>query len=376
MGLKLRNGEWVYVDRFVCFKDDVSSGPSANDTSFTNPLGTLVQGPQGDPGPGTSISQGYANQGSSTAVPNPFFSSSTPFAAGSTAASGVGMSDSGAGATFTSLANPGANVPTGTTGVFESGAAPFQTFGQVGQATGQGLNVGGATSAPGAPGGVTPPGGVDPTQGGGVPFQSAPPTNNNAPAPPAAQGGSFLDNLFSSVSKSVSSNPLSFLGAAGMAYNAYNANQAMKDIPSLSQIAPQLRQQAASLNAQGQQLASYLTSGSLPPGLQASLDQATKSAKATIISNFASRGMSTDPTKNSALASELAAVDAQAVVSTAQIGQNLMQTGINETQLSSGLYTTLANIDNAAQQRIQQSIANFAAALAPSKGVTLNLGKG
>lgn len=390
MGLKWRNLEFVYVDPFICFKDDVSSGPSSDDTSFSNPLQTIFSGFGSStgsgigPDPATAMPGAGAIGGGSSAAeamtgsrgaPQFSIGGSSSFSPESSASSGAGGASPGGASPFSSIASPGV----GTTGVFGAGAQPFQTFGNVGAATGTGLlGAGGATGAPGVPAGVSSPTGLDPTQGGGAaaPFST---TGTAAPAAAPSQGGSFLENLFSKVGQSAASNPLSFLGAGAMAFNAYQANQAMKNIPSLGEIAPKLQEQAASLNEQGKQLASYLTSGNLPPGLQASLDQATKAAKANIISNFASRGMSTDPTKNSALAQELAAVDAQAVISTAQIGQQLLQTGVNETQLSSSLYTTLANIDNAAQQRIQQSIANFASALAPSKGaggLSINLGKG
>ncbi|HEY6025580.1 MAG TPA: hypothetical protein VIV09_01650 [Pseudolabrys sp.] len=391
MGLKWRNLEFVYVDPFICFKDDVSSGPSSGDISFSNPLQTIFSGFGSStgsgigPDPATAMPGAGAIGGGSSAAeamtgsrgaPQFSIGGSSSFSPESSASSSAGGASPGGASPFSSIASPGV----GTTGVFGAGAQPFQTFGNVGAATGTGLlGAGGATGAPGVPAGVSSPTGLDPTQGGGAaaPFST---TGTAAPAAAASpSGGSFLENLFSKVGSTVSNNPLSFLGAAGMAFNAYQANQAMKDIPSLGQIAPQLQEQAASLSAQGKQLASYLTSGNLPPGLQASLDQATKAAKASIISNFAARGAPTDPTKNSALAAELAAVDAQAVVSTAQIGQQLLQTGVNETQLSSSLYTTLANIDQAAQDRISKSIANFAAALAPSKGtggLSINLGKG
>ena len=124
-----------------------------------------------------------------------------------------------------------------------------------------------------------------------------------------------------------------------------------------------MQAQAASLNSQGQQLLSYLQSGTLPAGLQASLTQATSAAKTKIISNFAAQGLNTDPTQNSALASELAQVDQQALISTAQIGQQLMTTGLQETEMSSSLYTTLANIDQTQTANIGKAIANFASSL-------------
>lgn len=344
-----------------------SSGPSPDDKSLSQPLTTIAAGPQSNSPVGESISGAAATP---LSAPTNIFNSTTAFAPESSASSGAGQPGE-TGSPLATIAAGGA--PTGTTGTFGQGAQPFQSFGEVGAATGTGLApgvTGAGPAAPSAPGGISPPAGPDPTalgaSGTGQPAQ--------APASAPASSGSFLDKLFSNMGKSVASNPLSFLGGAGMLYNAYQQNQALKNIPSISQIAPQLADQASKLNAQGQQLASYLTSGNLPPGLQASLDQATKAAKANIISNFASRGLSTDPSQNSALAQELAAVDAQAVISTAQMGQQLMQTGIQETGLSSQLYTTLAGIDQSMQANIQKSIAGFAAALSPTKSITIGTG--
>lgn len=208
-------------------------------------------------------------------------------------------------------------------------------------------------------------------QGGIVPNQSTalspqqlgqPAATTTAPAAttpaavPAASGDkSVLDSLGIK-------NPLgAAIAAGGVGYSVLNGQKQDK-------YAAQAASEANQLNAQGQQLLSYLQSGNLPPGLQASLTQATSAAKAKIISNFASQGLNTDPAQNSALASELAAVDQQALISTAQIGQQLMTTGIQESGLSSGLYTTLAGIDQTQTAAIGKSIASFASALSGSGG--------
>ena len=157
-------------------------------------------------------------------------------------------------------------------------------------------------------------------------------------------------------------NPLqTAIGAAGLGYNMLQGQQAPK-------FSPEMQAQAANLDANGKQLMSYLQSGNLPPGLKTSLDQATASAKAKIISNFASQGLNTDPTQNSVLAQQLAQVDQQAVISTAQMGQQLMQSGLAQSGLSSDLYKTLANIDATQTANIGKAIANFASSLGGGGG--------
>jgi hypothetical protein len=119
---------------------------------------------------------------------------------------------------------------------------------------------------------------------------------------------------------------------------------------------------------------SYLTSGTLPAGLKAQLDQATAAAKARVISNYASQGLSTDPNQNSALAQQLAMIDQQAVISIAQIGQQLFTSGVSASGLSSQLYGQLVQIDATQTANIGKAIANFAGAISPTKGLTLNVG--
>lgn len=164
-------------------------------------------------------------------------------------------------------------------------------------------------------------------------------------------------------------NPLgTAIGAAGLGYAMTQGQQAPK-------YSPQLEAQANALSAQGKQLLSYLQSGTLPDGLKAQLEQATSAAKAKIMSNFASQGLNTDPTQNSVLAQQLAQVDQQALISTAQMGQQLMQSGLAASGLSSDLYKTLANIDQTQTAAIGKAIANFAAATAGGGGgINLKLG--
>ena len=208
--------------------------------------------------------------------------------------------------------------------------------------------VGPNTTAAAAPSQLTP------AQLGAPPPPAPPP----APPPPGGgDNGGLLDKLVKGAGDSVTKNPLgAALSAGGLGYQIFQgqqqsgANQTIAD-------------QANSLNAQGKQLAAYLQSGDLPPGLKASLTQATEGAKAKVIQNFANQGLSTDPTKNSALQQQLAAIDQQAIISTAQIGQQLLTTGINESGMASDLYKKLSDIDATQTAAIGKAIASMASAL-------------
>lgn len=209
----------------------------------------------------------------------------------------------------------------------------------------------GQAAAPGLPG-----------VGGGTDLTAQQPRSGGGGPSGSSEGKGILDSLGIK-------NPLgAAIGAAGLGYQALQGQKP----PAFT---PQMKAQADQLSAQGQQLMSYLQSGNLPPGLKAGLDQATASAKAKIISNFASQGLNTDPRYNSALADQLAQVDQQALISTAQVGQQLLSTGVTETGLSSDLYKTLAQIDATQTANIGKAIANFAQAISGSGGgTTIRLG--
>jgi hypothetical protein len=120
-----------------------------------------------------------------------------------------------------------------------------------------------------------------------------------------------------------------------------------------------LEGQAAQLGAQGNQLQSYLTSGTLPPGVQAGLDSAHQSAEATIKSQYASRGMS----GSSAEAQDIANLNATVVAQGAQIATGLLQQGVSESEFASGMYEQLMNTSIQQDKDLSASIANFAGAL-------------
>ena len=183
----------------------------------------------------------------------------------------------------------------------------------------------------------------------------------------AGSSGFSLDKLITGAGDTLAKNalPLALAGGA-LAYDVSKANTAS---PAVAQV----QKQAAQESKTGQQLSSYLTSGTLPPGLQQSVTDAIAAEKARIISNFAAQGMSTDPTKNSALAAELSQADQQGPVLIAQIGEQLLNAGISESGLSNALYSELAQIDQTQTNAVGQAIANMAAALSSSR-TTVQIG--
>ena len=192
----------------------------------------------------------------------------------------------------------------------------------------------------------------------------------------AKEPAGLWDKLVSGATSSLTKNPLGIgMAAIGLGKNLMGGNQDSAEMEALRAQAGALGGQAGQLNAQGQQLASYLQSGTLPPGLQTSVDQAAKAYKARIIANHAKNGMSTDPRQNSALSAELAQADINAVMMTAQLGQQLLQSGtqflnmgMQAQGLSSKIYEGLVRLDREQSKQTGVAIANFASALSGGGG--------
>lgn len=187
---------------------------------------------------------------------------------------------------------------------------------------------------------------------------------NSAGGAAPAGGQTFLDKLVSGVTNasgnaldSIAKNPLG-VGAATVGLG-YNLLQGQKTLPNQNA----LQSEVSTLTPQAQQFMGYLASGTLPPGLQAVVTQTSQARKAQIIANAARNGQSTDPTQNSALGQDLAAVDQQALIAVAQQGEALFQTGLSEAQLSSSIMQGLLGVEQQQTASMGKAISNFASAL-------------
>jgi len=257
---------------------------------------------------------------------------------GTSAAPGSGVSGApgpGAGAPSPSI---GTSTPTiGTTATSPAAAA-----------TGIGNAPAGTVTAPSSiDTGITGAGlsGATPTLPA---VATATPAASAAPASTGTGIGGFLkDNAW-------------LLPAAGLAYEA-TAGQA--PLPGESN----LQASATNLSAQANQLQNYFTSGTLPPGIQSGITQASDAAKAAIRSQYASMGN----TGSSAEAQDLAAVDSRAVSQGSQIALSLLQQGVSEQGMANQLYMELMNTSLNQDQQLGSSIAAFSSALVPHTTVNL-----
>lgn len=152
----------------------------------------------------------------------------------------------------------------------------------------------------------------------------------------------------------ITSNPSTALGALGLGYSALKAGQMPKGTNALTS-------QANALATQGSQLQQSLN-GPLPAGAQASLNQASQSAKAQIRSQYANLGLIGSTME----AQALAGVDQTVAAQGFQIADQLYQQGVSETNMSSQLFQQIMSIQASQNNALTGAIGNFAGALAGS----------
>jgi hypothetical protein len=152
---------------------------------------------------------------------------------------------------------------------------------------------------------------------------------------------------------SLASNPGVLMAGGLTALNALRSNTAPPGEKALLG-------QAATANAQAGQLQSYLSTGTLPPGIKTQLDAANEAAAATIRSQYAARGMS----GSSAEQQDLQALNERTVGQGAQIATQLFNTGLTEAQMASSIYEQLMQTSINQDNQLSGSIANFASSLA------------
>ena len=242
--------------------------------------------------------------------------------------------------------------------------SPF-ALGDVGLDPSIAASYGGDAGALPAAGGAAPTGGTffDPSAAqaayGGSPVAGGSPG-----------GGNFLSNLGQGAINSVTKNPLGIAAAgAGLGLDILKGNP---NDPNKTA----LQNEVGQLATQGSQLGSYLSKGTLPPALQAQLNQAVQAEKARIVSGYAAKGMPTDPSQNSALAQDLNNVDTNALAAKANTEIQLLNTGLKETGMSTEMYQILIQLDEQQNTQLMQAIASFAGALGGGGGQTIKLPAG
>lgn len=321
------------------------------------------------PAAGLVIADASLNTGPAPTLGSTPASGGDPFGAGSTALAGAnsaGQPFAAGGTTAIGGGGAGASINPNAVADLGSGTGPTLAAPSSGQGAG---SI--APAAPSAPGSL-----------------------------PADQTSSWTDLL----KKGLTSNPLgAAISAGALGYNILQGQKTTANQAALGQAAQtaagtgqQLstagqaqvtanQGNAAPLLAQGEALTQPLTTGQLPPQYTQQIDQAINDAKTAAISAAAKNGQPTDPSKNTALAQQLAKIDNQRAGMTTQVantlfgaGSGLINTatqtgnssaasllsgGQNAAGLSGQLYSTLTGIDTQQSQATAKAIAALAQSL-------------
>ena len=273
--------------------------------------------------------------------------------------------------------NLGGGDTSGATGGGRPGIAPVDpVYSPASQTWGPGSITSGATPGEGAITGSTPAYGESSTPGvshilgasNPIVFSNEPSQSGSTDTGGGSSGGggshtnwsNFSNAPFGTLADAVGNNAAPLIAGGGLALSALRGNTPVAGQGALSA-------EAASLAANGATLQGYLSSGTLPAGVQQSIVQATDAAKASIRSRYAAMGQS----GSSAEMQDLASVDQHAATQGATIATQLLNTGISETGLSEQIYANLLNAATQQNAQLGQAIGNFATSLAPSRPVVL-----
>lgn len=328
-------------------------GGTSDSSGISNPAGASTTGlpstaPAAVPGGGTVSAAGSAAPagvgGGGADVTSLFNSAGQDAIGGNTSLSSVG------GQVGSSASSPlSTNVGAGTTGtqslsVPDAGVGNSNFATNTASANAAGLNFSNPAADVASAGS-----GISNATGGATDSAGL-----SAGAKPPSSLSTFLAHpSFANAGNILASNPGADIAALGLGFDAVKGNQALKGENNLKAIAGQEQ-------AQGALMENYLQTGTLPPGLQAGLDQASQAAEASIKSQYAARGMS----GSSAEAQDLANLQETVSGQGAQMALQLLQSGINETGMASTLYSQIMNTALEQDKNLGSAISSFASAAA------------
>jgi len=261
-------------------------------------------------------------------------------APGSNAQSGAGFGFRGQSYTGTAISDPNAAIYAG---------GPQAQGGVLGNVLGTSNPVPAANTISGIPGEAQYSAPIGPIQTSGV-GNTLGIGGSGAPAV-AGTGGTAGGNAADAGWFARNSNWL--LPAAGLTANAV---MSQRQLPYQSNITSA----AGTIGTTGQDLLNQYNSGTLPPGMQAVIDQQKQAAIAQIRSQYANMGIA-DSTMSSQ--AEAAAAEA-AVAQTTSVLANMLNAGMSATQTAANIYQQLQANALAQDQQLGQAIGQFAAAAA------------
>ena len=209
-------------------------------------------------------------------------------------------------------------------------------------------------------------------------------------------GGSQLNTLAGQLAQPGGINPAQTTALTNLQNTATTQNQG--PVNTLTALQGQAQ-------SSGNTLQNYLNTGTLPPAVQAEVDQATQSAITAIKAGYASRGIPanssmeqqdintakqnataqaaqlmqslsaeglTEQQLAAAIGSQITSTNTQGTQLASQIGSQLISSGLSGAGISEQIYQTLLQADQNQQTQTGNAIANLAKALAG--GTTIKLG--
>lgn len=177
-----------------------------------------------------------------------------------------------------------------------------------------------------------------------------------SPTPGTGTGASFGTRLANDLT-----DPFKLLGLGATGLGAISSLSGQnKNIGNVGANENALTSLATQTGATGTQLQSYLASGTLPPGLMQQVNQATASAIQNIKAKYAANGMGPNSLPE---AQDVAKIQQNVAGTIATIGQQLLQSGTADLQLSEGTLQSLLTANTSLNNQTNQAIANLARAL-------------
>ncbi len=165
--------------------------------------------------------------------------------------------------------------------------------------------------------------------------------------------GGAAGGIGTDLSSWIGKNPGLLLGGAALGANMLMGNQ---PLPAEKQI----QQQAGEAQTQAQTLMAYQTSGTLPPGLQAVVDEQFNAAKAADISQYSKLGLGS----STMLTDKLNQLKAAKSAEVAQFADMLSKEGIQFERLSASEFGTVLQAQQVRDQTFMSAAMTFAKGLA------------
>jgi hypothetical protein len=164
-------------------------------------------------------------------------------------------------------------------------------------------------------------------------------------------------DIGSSIMGLIQNNPGALLSGGLLASQLFRGNE---QYPAEKQ----LQTLGTNAGTQGQALAGYLQSGTLPPGAQASVDAATKAKEAQIRSAAARTGTSGSTME----AQQIGEAKQQAAGQQFLIANQLLGQGAKYTNISANIYDELLKSQAGTDQEFQKALMTFAGGLGGLRG--------